>query len=418
MSLFHRNTCNRGSPTLRRLTTLAVFLSALSIAASAHAATYYVATTGSDSGAGATNSPFKTIAYAYSKANAGDTIIVKSGVYTEYKAGYGGLYLNKDGTASAPITIKSEVPGGAIIDVQGKAPLGLYMSGDYNIVEGFKITNAQEVAAGVYGKGNQIISTEMYHNGTNYDPTSSFGGGGIFTSKTSSNTVMSGNYIHNNGRAGSNLDHGLYLCGDNEVVTNNIVTNNAANGLQIAGYDTVSNMKVYNNIFAYNGKAGIILWQALAGIDIKNNILYSNQKAGIATYNATGSGVSLTNNIYYGNGSKNTFIMEGSGIVLSEPGAVQQDPLFVNPGSGDFGLQAGSPAIDTGVTLAQVPTDFTGKARPEGAAYDIGAFEGAGSKANVLPGVGAVLPGATGGAGAGGSSGTGSRFGGLSNCAR
>ncbi len=84
------------------------------------------------------------------------------------------------------------------------------------------------------------------------------------------------------------------------------------------------------------------------------------------------------------------------------------DPNFVNPAAGDFGVQAGSPAIDKGMTLAQVPDDFTGKKRPEGAAYDIGAFEGAGSKAGVLPGVGAGIPAGIGGGGTGG--------GGLGNC--
>ena len=41
-------------------------------------------------------------------------------------------------------------------------------------------------------------------------------------------------------RPGNNLDHGMYLCGDNEIISNNIVAGNAANGLQVAGYRTVS----------------------------------------------------------------------------------------------------------------------------------------------------------------------------------
>jgi len=31
-------------------------------------------------------------------------------------------------------------------------------------------------------------------------------------------------------------------------------------GIQIAGYNTVSTMKVYNNVVAFNGASGIILW--------------------------------------------------------------------------------------------------------------------------------------------------------------
>lgn len=69
-----------------------------------------------------------------------------------------------------------------------------------------------------------------------------------------------------------------------------------------------------------------------------------------------------------------------------------------------------------------MPTDFTGKARPEGAAYDIGAFEGEGSKANVLPGVGAGLPAGVGGGAGGGVGGIGGAGSGSSspfgNCTR
>ena len=69
----------------------------------------------------------------------------------------------------------------------------------------------------------------------------------------------------------------------------------------------------------------------------------------------------------------------------------------------------GSPAINKGMELrAEVPDDFMGTKRPVDLLYDIGAFEGAGSKAGVLPGVGAGLP-----AGIGGGGGTGS---GLGNC--
>lgn len=40
-----------------------------------------------------------------------------------------------------------------------------------------------------------------------------------------------------------------------------------------------------------------------------------------------------------------------------------------------FRLLPGSPAIDTGIILSQVPCDFDGVTRPQGAGYDIGAYE-------------------------------------------
>src|SRR5881396_3521599 len=51
------------------------------------------------------------------------------------------------------------------------------------------------------------------------------------------------------------------------------------------------------------------------------------------------------------------------------------DPQFVNPSALDFRLQAGSPAVDAGTILSIVLGDFLGIIRPQGAGYDIGAFE-------------------------------------------
>jgi len=51
------------------------------------------------------------------------------------------------------------------------------------------------------------------------------------------------------------------------------------------------------------------------------------------------------------------------------------EPQFVNPDKGDFRLKAGSPGIDAGVTIPEVKTDMRGVKRPQGKAYDVGAYE-------------------------------------------
>jgi len=48
---------------------------------------------------------------------------------------------------------------------------------------------------------------------------------------------------------------------------------------------------------------------------------------------------------------------------------------FANARGHDYQLGESSPAVDTGVTLTEVPTDRQGVKRPQGARYDIGAFE-------------------------------------------
>ena len=50
--------------------------------------------------------------------------------------------------------------------------------------------------------------------------------------------------------------------------------------------------------------------------------------------------------------------------------------MFVNPGSADFQLQAGSPAIGAGTSNLAPATDFAGNPRPTpGGGFDIGAYQ-------------------------------------------
>lgn len=48
---------------------------------------------------------------------------------------------------------------------------------------------------------------------------------------------------------------------------------------------------------------------------------------------------------------------------------------FAHPGTLDLHLLAGCPAIDAGDSLSAPVTDFEGTGRPQGAAFDVGAYE-------------------------------------------
>lgn len=56
-----------------------------------------------------------------------------------------------------------------------------------------------------------------------------------------------------------------------------------------------------------------------------------------------------------------------------------QAELFSDPAGDDYHLKEGSPAVDAGETLADVPTDLEGTPRPVGPTFDVGAYEGAGT---------------------------------------
>jgi hypothetical protein len=339
----------------------------------------YVSTHGSDENPGTMEQPFRTISHAYAKrAKRGVTIVVMPGVYTDYRPRWG-IYLGESGNDKAPIVVKSQVPGRAVIEGENKENRnqGFYVFGDYNLVDGFEVRNCPHGGFAIYGNGNRIINNEIHHNGTPASD-STDGRDGIYSEKDTRDNCYAANSIHDNGRAHSRLDHGLYLCGQNEMVINNVVFRNAGSGLQIAGYTTVRNMRVYNNVMAWNGTSGIILWMRLRGVEIENNILYHNALCGIWSYKAHGGGVRVSHNLCFGNGEGDyNFTHGGSDYKYDLEETITRDPGFVNGESAGFDarLREGSAAIGAGVNLCRVfGKDKTGEARPESERWDLGAF--------------------------------------------
>jgi Protein of unknown function (DUF1565) len=344
----------------------------------APAADLYVSIQGSDSNPGTSAQPLRTITRAYSKAAGGATIHVLPGIYTDYTSGWG-IHLGKSGTGSSPIVLQSTVRGGAVIDGQNASDRnqGFYIDGNYNVVDGFEIRNAPHGGISIWANGNRIINNEIHHNG-NPASSSSNGQDGVYSNEGTKDNYYACNSIHDNGRTGSNLDHGLYLCGQNETVINNLLFRNAATGLQVAGYTTVINMKVYNNVVAWNGTTGIILWMALSGVDIKNNIIYQNGRYGLSSYDAHGSGVTVDHNLCFGNASgSHNFTAGGSDYTYTLGTTLSSDPGFVNNTCASFDphLDASSPAIKAGLNLSSVfTTDKDGLVRPASGTWDLGAW--------------------------------------------
>jgi hypothetical protein len=116
---------------------------------------------------------------------------------------------------------------------------------------------------------------------------------------------------------------------------------------------------------------------------ITNNIVLNNGvvagQCGIHTIWATDSYILEANNDVYGN---------AGGDYCSAGTPIQQNNISVDPasgttfvnwkadGSGDYHQKAGSPTINNGTSSKGAPrVDFDGHPRPQGAAYDIGAYE-------------------------------------------
>jgi hypothetical protein len=94
---------------------------------------------------------------------------------------------------------------------------------------------------------------------------------------------------------------------------------------------------------------------------LRNNILYSINSQ---PYFEAGPKITGTNNLFYGNGA-------GPSLTTA---SVNSNPLFASLAVFDFHLLPGGPAIDSGVNTG-VATDRDGLIRPQGSAFDIGAYE-------------------------------------------
>lgn len=168
---------------------------------------------------------------------------------------------------------------------------------------------------------------------------------------------------------------------DNNVVRNNKIHDITRTGSLDEVWGIVilgSNNQIYNNlIYAINvgnvnpGNAGIAI--ALSGNKIWNNTIYNVKNSGIRVDSSAVSTV-IQNNIAYLNTVTNYSDGGGTGTTHTFNLDNGTDPLFVSNGT-DFHLKLGSPALNTGTTLASVLTDIEGSVRPQGTGYEMGAYE-------------------------------------------
>ena len=132
----------------------------------------------------------------------------------------------------------------------------------------------------------------------------------------------------------------------------------------------VPNVEVYNNTLydcGARGNADSGGFNLYIPVRLRNNILRQvNSESYLAPNGGNCSLVSGTNNLWFGAGDPPSC----SNLTTNVTG----DPLFFNPPQ-DFHLQMGSPAIDSGVTIPELVVDIDGITRPQGSAYDLGAFE-------------------------------------------
>jgi len=377
-------------------------------------ANYYVATTGNNSNPGTIGSPFLTIAKGISVLVAGDTLYIRSGNYNE------SINSNNQtipaGTSWSNVVTISAYPGESVtiyIVLLANSSIKYLVFKDL-IIDGRRTSNET-----VY------ISTANHIRFTGCELKDSYFQGVLMPHPGSDYNEFINCNIHGHGHT-VNLDHGIYCASRYNLIQGCDIHDNAAYGVTVyngygerpdgnvikgnrfhhnavlgsgggIGVASSTGTLVYNNL-VYSNRIGIeVAWGSPVGAKIYNNTVYGNV-TGI-TMNSDSSGALVKNNIVYQSGS---ITNNGSGTVQANNlvgSGSTNNPQFVNAGSANFALQAGSPAIDHGTTLSEVTTDFAGVSRPQGTAYDIGAYEfvGGGGTPDTTPPTGMVVSPASGG---------------------
>jgi len=122
----------------------------------AWAATYYIGPNGQDQSAGASpQSAWATFAHAWTQLQAGDTLLILDGVYTE------AIEPQTNGAPDQPITIRAEHDGQVVIDGQDQR-IPVYLYRDYYQIEGIIARNGNHTVYFISGSHNTLRRVSGY----------------------------------------------------------------------------------------------------------------------------------------------------------------------------------------------------------------------------------------------------------------
>jgi len=393
---------------------------------------YFVSPNGSDLRSGSYSLPWKTVAHAVAIMQAGDIVYLENGYsQTTAQSNSAALILSRAGTSSAPMAIVAYPNSTATIGSSTSVTYGIGISGSNWVLAGLTLGGGQIAVVSNGVTGVRIA-------GSNMSCPAGHSRGGCVAIANSSSIALLGNQVHDSGLTSSTDLAGydsILLLGTNmaEVGWNQILNTSGCNAISVDpngsalyGFNIHDNLiqntrceaislsdvapsqgavNVYNNIIVHSGTGPVpggtatsigyaavgiggssstpvqvynntiydagamggpdaAAFRAQAAANFRNNIVYLASGEQYVSSDSNVSVVTGTNNLFYGAGNP-------LGIFAS---SIVADPQFVSASNGNFHLQASSPAIDSGASV-QLATDFDGVLRPQGSAYDIGAYE-------------------------------------------
>jgi hypothetical protein len=320
--------------------------------------------------------------------------------------------------------------GMEIKNVYGTAVM---LRGNYNIVRNMRIHHCLSKGIYVGGDHNTVEDNEVWMASLIHEEISQGGRwtGGINVARYPEYTVVRRNTVHDTWGFGVQVFEAYDTTIEDNVVWNcqmsHYYVNNAPNTLvqRNLSYNTPDsvflyggypgnnigfcdegssplshNVRIINNL-GFGGNRGFHSFSQPAGGGLKefliaHNIFVDSHTAGLTIRAGSHENSKIQNNIFLEEVGTIAVVEDDPNLSFSNnlwsqappssasgAGDIIGDPLLAQSGPTGPGLLSpdwfkplsDSPAVDSGVTLDEVPDDFDRVPRPHGAGYDIGAFE-------------------------------------------
>lgn len=241
---------------------------------------------------------------------------------------------------------------------------------------------------------------------------------GIYVANSADNPVIRDNVSFDNRQAGIQINADPELPGDGvisgAVISGNILYQNGKGGSAALNLASIRNSRIYNNLIYNNFSQGIASWDDKAGVKygckdnlyINNTVVMPPQAYHAVSFRNGSTGNVLKGNILLHLGGQDSISVDATslpgftsdhnlvtnleiarGELLSldrwrditgqDQNSMVGDPekIFSDFSRDDYSLRPNSLAIDRGITQTAVTHDIAGIPRPQGLAYDIGAYE-------------------------------------------
>jgi parallel beta-helix repeat protein len=351
-------------PLLAGAALLALALTLLAPSARASAGcSVFASPSGSDSGSGSYQNPFRTVQEVVDSIHAGQTGCLESGTYT------GHVRIANSGQPGAPVTLTA-APGQAAT-VYGR--MEIVKGANYVTVTGLTLdgANDQHLQSPIVDADHATFS---YDNVTD-DHTGICFGLGDPTWGWATGTVITHSRIHDCGEMtpGDNYQHGFYIgAATDTTIEWNLIYDNAARGIQL--YPDAEYTTVDHNIIDGNGE-GILVsgteGKASSHTNIYDNVVSnSTSRHDVESWWPVGNPVGVDNvvhdNCLWG-GRQGTLDASGGGLRASAN--LDINPQFVDTKTHNYEMSPNSPCLAL-VGDVQAAVNETTPVQPAPAAMD------------------------------------------------